>query len=453
MVLLASCGTTPPATPSLVIYALQTTVPPTPVVLTSTVTVFSAPTVTPPVSRIPPNAPTPTFISASLPDGLAVAYVVEDDLWIWKENSLRLLLQHPNLSDPLFSADGQWLLLKQRFISMDGSRPPSDELWVVQTDGSNLKRLVGSDDLMVQTGREVLIDEFNWVPGRHEILFNTEEIVEGPPGSLPLFDLYALDLSGHVTHLAEPGQGGRFTSSPDGVFVALTTSSRIEFLDLESGERRLSLEFEPLEFPSDGGPRTPRVVWDPQGQFVITSILPPKFYYSEYAGEPEQVWQLFVDGRVELITELQPPSQFATGISVAPNFQYFFYFKESCADGTGTLYVRSLTSPEEYPLSCLWGLPQWAPDSEHFIYKFESWRLGNIHTTSSQPLDFVNIPTNSDINAHVQWRWMNNEYFLLILGSRDMCTFSVATLQGVITEITRTPSNLCPTRLDFSLPE
>ena len=453
MIFLAGCGTTPPATPSLVVYALQTVIPPTAVVSTSTITAFSTPTGTPPTSLVTPYPSTPTFISAPLPDDLAVAYVVEDDLWIWKENSSRLLLQHPNLSDPLFSDDGQWILFKQRLISPDGSYPPSDELWVVQTDGNNLQRLVGSDDLIALTGKEVLIDEFNWVPGRHEILFNTEEIVEGPPGSLPLFDLNSLDLSGSVKQRAEPGQGGRFVASPNGQHVALITGSRIGVLDLESGERRILLEFEPLEVPIDGGPRTPRVFWDPQGQFVITSLLPPKFYYSEYAGEPEQVWQLFVDGRVELIAELQPSSQFTTGISIAPNFQYFFYLKEPCPDAMGMLYVRSLTSTEEHPLFCLWGLPQWTPDSEHFIYKLESRRLGNIHTTDSQSLNFINTLTNSDINAHVQLRWVNNEYFLLVLGSQDMCTLSVATMQGVVTEITRTSSKVCPGRFDFSLPE
>jgi len=87
---------------------------------------------------------------------------------------------------------------------MDGIIPPSDELWVLRTDGSELHRLAGSDDLMTLTGKKVLTDYFSWLPNHHEILFNTEEIVEGPPGSWPLFDLYSVNLTGQITQLIKP---------------------------------------------------------------------------------------------------------------------------------------------------------------------------------------------------------------------------------------------------------
>ena len=451
MFFLSGCVTAPVSIPlSVTNTSQQIPAIVTPIVSTATVDIFPT-TATLPSPTTTPYPSTPTFISASPPNDLIVAYVVEDALWVWKQNSSRLLVQRQNISDPVFSDDGQWLLFHQRHISLDGGAPPSDELWVVRADGSEMKRLVGSDNLLELTGKPVLMDDFSWLPGHHKILFNTEEIIDGPPGSLPLFDLYYVDLAGQVTQLIKPGDAGRFVSSPDGTHVALATGSRIKVFDLETGNQRTLLEFERVGVPIDGGPRTPRVVWDPQGQFVITWILPPKFYYPEYAGEPEQVWQLFVDGQVELVAELQPFSQFTTGIAVAPNFQYFFYLKESCPDAMGTLYMRSLTSAEEFPLSCLLGLPQWTPDSEHFIYKLESWQLGNIYNTTSQQLDFLNVPTDPDVYASPQLTWINNEYFLLVLRSQDVCTLSVATLQGVVTEIARTPPDVCPWRRDFSL--
>ena len=140
-----------------------------------------------------------------------------------------------------------------------------DELWVVRTHGSEIKRLVGSDDLLALTGKKVLMDYFSWVPGRHEILFNTEEIIDGPPGSQPLFDLYSVDLAGQITQLLEPGDAGRFVSSPDGIHVALVTGSRIKVFELETGKQRTLLEFERVGVPMDGGLPTPKVVWDPNG--------------------------------------------------------------------------------------------------------------------------------------------------------------------------------------------
>ena len=450
---LSGCATAPVSIPfSVTNTAQQIPASVTPIVPTATVDIFPT-TATQPISTTTPYPSTPTFISASPPNGLIVAYVVEDALWIWKQNSPRLLIQRRNISAPIFSDDGQWLLFRERHISSDGSAPPSDEIWVVRADGSEIKRLVGSDDLLALTGKKVLMDYFSWVPGHHQILFNNEEIIDGPPGSLPLFDLYSVDLTGQITQLLEPGDAGRFVSSPDGTHVALVTGSRIKVFDLETGKQRTLLEFEPVEVGIDGGPRTPRVVWDPQGQFVITWILPPKFYYPEYAGEPEQVWRLFLNGQVELVAQLHPVTQNHAGINISPDLQYFFYLNGYCPDAMGMLYVRNMNSSEEYPLHCVWNLPRWLPDSEHFIYNLGDWQLGSIYDTTSQPLDVLNVPTDPNVRVPPQLTWINDEYFLLFLRSQDVCTLNIATLRGVVTEIARTPPDLCPRRVDLSLPK
>lgn len=408
-----------------------------------------------PTSTVIPITDTPhtaTFPAVPLPNDLVVAYVVEDALWIWTQNGPQVLLQQQNISAPIFSDDGQWILFRQRHISLDGINPTLDELWVARTDGSEIERLVGSDDLMALTGKKVLMDYFSWLPGQNKILFQTEAIIDGPPGSWPLFNLYSLDLSGQIAQLIEPGEGGRFVSSPDGSHVALVTDSKLGILDLKTGAQRTLLEFEPVGFPSDGGLSTPKAVWDPYGQFVVTSILPQNLYYPEkYAGEPTQVWRMFVNGQIELIAELQLVARFA-GVDFSPNLQYLFYLDGSCVDGMGMLFVRNLESGEESPLSCVWELPQWAPDSEHFIYELDwLWQLGSISEKTNQPLDVLNIPTDPDVHASLPLTWINDEYFLLVLRSSDACTLNIATLQGRITEITRTPPDNCLRGVTFSL--
>ena len=425
----------------------------TPIISNATATILPTPTLAPQASTITPYPSTPTFISASLPSDLTIAYLVKDALWIWKKNNLRLLIQQPNISAPVLSDDGQWLLFQQRLISINGGLP-SEEVWVIRTDGTELHRLLASDDLKALTGEEalLLVDDISWLPDRHELLFNTEKIIEGPPGSLPLFDLYSLNLSGQITRLVDPGQGGNFIPSPTGTHVALVTNSRIGILNLETGEQRTLFEFEPVGIPSDSGLPTPEVIWDPEGRFVMTSILPQNVYYPDkYAGEPTQVWQLFVNGQFELVTELQLVAPF-TGIVFSPNLQYFFYLDNSCIDGMGMLYLHNLESGEEYPLDCVWTLPQWLPDGEHFIYQLDwLWQLGSIFDNINQPLDVLNVPTDPNVRASPGWTWINNEYFLLFLRSEDVCTLNVATLQGVVTEIASTPPDVCPWIVDFNL--
>jgi hypothetical protein len=446
---LSGCG----APPFPAANATRVPIVATPIVPDATATILSTPTIAPQKSTMTPYPSTPTFISAPLPRDLSVAYVVEDALWIWKKNNPQLLIQRPNISAPVFSDDGQWLLFRQRLISINGG-PASEEVWVIRTDGTELHRLVGSDDLKALTGEEalLLIDDISWLPNRHEVLFNTEKIIEGPPGSSPLFDLYSMDLSGEITRLLDPDQGGNFMASPTGTYVALVTNSSIGVLDLESGEQRTLFEFEPVGIPSDNGLPTPEVIWDPEGRFVMTTILPRNLYYPDkYAGEPTQVWRLFVNGHVELVAELQLVAPF-TGIVFSPNLQYFFYLDNSCFDGMGMLYLHNLESGAEYSLDCVWNLPQWAPDSEHFIYQLDwFWQLGSIIDNINQPLDVLNVPPNPNARASAEWTWINSEYFLLFLRSEDICTLNVATLQGVVTEVANTPADVCPWMFDFNL--
>lgn len=438
-ILLVACGRQQDVTPTETL--IPTVVSPTPF----------------PTSTVIPITDTPhtaafTFPAVPLPNDLVVAYVIEDALWIWTQNGPQVLLQQQNISAPLFSEDGQWIFFRQRHISLDGINPTFDELWVVRTDGSEIERVVGSDDLMALTGKKVLLDYFSWLPGQNKILFQTEEIIDGPPGSRPLFDLYSVNMEGEITQLLEPDDAGRFVPSPDGVHLALVTGSSIKVFDLESGKQQTLLEFEPVGFPSDGGLRTPKVVWDTYGKFLITSILPKNLYYPElYAGEPEQVWRLFLNGQVELVAELQPVSQNHAGISVSPNLKYFFYLNDYCPDAMGMLYVRDLTSAEEQPVTCVWNIPQWLPDSEHFIYNLGDWQLGSIYDTTSQPLDILNVPTDPNARVPSQMTWINDEYFLVVLRRDDLCTLNVATLPGVVTEITRTPPDNCPRGVTFSL--
>jgi len=424
----------------------------TPAVSSPTVIPAATSTFTPSPDLTLPIA-SPTFISASLPDGLSITFVIKDELWIWKQNRLQLFAQQENISHPMLSDDGQWLLFQQRYISSDFSAPPFDELWVARTDGSELHRLLGRDDLVTITGDEaaLLIFDANWIPESHQILFNTERVLNGPPRSTPLFDLYSLDLQGQAKRLAEAGAGGRFRISPTGTHVALMTNSRIAVLDLRSGEQLTLLEFKPLLIPSEIM-FIPRVVWDPRGRFMMTSIPPEKMHYSDYAGEPVQVWRLFVDGQAELIAEFQPfipnPS-----VSFSPNLQYFLYLNNSCLGKWGILTLHDIPTAAEIPLiDCTMELPAWTPDNEHFYLQVEGlWQLGSISSDAYKTLDFLNVPTKPNVHIPPQLTWINDEYFLLVLRSVDACTLTVATLQGIVTEIARTAPDTCPRDVDFSL--
>jgi hypothetical protein len=318
-----------------------------------------------------------------------------------------------------------------------------------------LKRLLGPEDLVAITGdkRALFIFDADWIPGSHEILFNTERVIDGPSGSVPLFDLYSLDMTGQVNRLAKAGSGGKFSISPTGAHVALTTNSRISVLDLKTNKQKILLEFKPLLIPSEIM-FIARVAWDPQGRFMATSIPPEKMRYSDYAGEPVQVWRLFVNGQAELITEFQPyfPNPQA---SFSPNLQYFLYLNNTCSGKWGTLTLHIISSASEISLmNCTMELPTWTPDSEQFYHTVDGlWQLGSITSNTYQPIDFLNVPTEPHVHIHPQLMWINDEYFLLIRRSVDACTLTIASFRGIVTEIARTAPDNCPRGIAFSVPK
>ena len=110
-----------------------------------------------------PTTTSPTLVATSLPSDLVVAYIVEDALWLWKQNSAQLLIQRQHIFDPQLSDDGQWLTFQQEYISLK-ENVHSEEVWAIRLDGSELHRLLGIDDLISLVDEEAphLIYDIGW---------------------------------------------------------------------------------------------------------------------------------------------------------------------------------------------------------------------------------------------------------------------------------------------------
>jgi hypothetical protein len=414
------------------------------------ITASSAPTE---VHCIP--TPTPAVVHSPLPPGLVVAYIVPNELWVWTEGTARLILQREGIWGPRLSDDGEWVAF------LEETRPPNAialelAIWVVRTDGTELQRVMGPEDLaaFAQPDMDLSLDDFDWLPGRTELLFNTGHAVDGPPGSWPTFDLHLLDLSGQITRLAGPGNGGSYFPSPDGRYIAVASNSRIGLIDLEGTDHRTLLDFAPLLMGCECY-YIPHVSWDPQSRFVLTSIPPANMNYpEEYNGEPEQVWRLSLDGSTQVIAQVAPVHPHNSVLRLAPDLHHFLYLApaaDTCDDASG-LYVYDMAHPlVSAPAHCGWELPEWTPDSERFVLYLEGqWQLGNTHDGTTIPLAFLNVPTDPHIFAPPRITWIDDMYFMLTLGSSEDCSLSVATLEGIAAHIAVAEPDSCPSA-DFAL--
>jgi hypothetical protein len=197
------------------------------------------------------------------PAVLHVAYVKDNNAWIWMEGGSTLqLTTFGDVNDVRISSDGGQV----SYLRSTGSL--SHELWVVNNDGSNNHVVVSQVDLIgTFTGLPgdmpdgIGVFQFDWRPGTHQLFYNTRPLFEGP-GLGGFDDLHMIDTDSMArSTFFVSGDGGRFVFSPDGSRLAVITPTSISLVNADGTH----LYRDVLVYPS-----------------VIT--------YSEYFYYPNPVW-------------------------------------------------------------------------------------------------------------------------------------------------------------------
>lgn len=403
------------------------------------------------VNSTPTSAPTATFINAPLPDGLQVVFAAEDTLYLWNRDELQELLSLPLIYHPKLSGDGNWIAFIQEF---EGEINRYD-VWAVRPDGSELHRLLSAEDISILDSDDsrLILDEFAWLSGEPTLLFNTLREMEGPPGAWPSFDLFQVDISGNISRLAKPDQGGKFILSPNGDFIAVASPERIGVIDLKSGSNRTLLNFDHLMMPCSCY-NIPQFLWTESSQAIIVSIPPSTIYYpAMYEGEPEQIWQLDINQPPEILAQVEP-SLNRSVVNLSPGANYYFYFEGgTCLDGSmGMIHLRSLDPKGiNRELFCAFSTPDWTPDGEYFHYKLEGkWYFCSVSDRFTQEMEFLDQPTNPSVSPSSYFEWIDDTYYLMFVHTPDGCSISIGTIEGIISNIYRTSATFCP-RTSFSL--
>jgi Tol biopolymer transport system component len=318
----------------------------------------------------------------------------------------------------------------------------------VRSDGSDLHRLLSREEItsLPEDDIPLILDHIAWLPNQHQLVFNTQQLIDGPHGYQ--YDLYLLDIAGELTKLAGPGEGGEFYPSPNGRYIASAQPSRIGLFDLDTGTYTTLMEVDPYRGPI-GPPRSPILFWDKNSQFITTSLLPKNVYYPYmYEGEPEQIWRLGIDGQTELIVEVNPHPGFGSAVRFSPHADYYFYLEaEPCLDGYASiLHLRSLPTGEEIlEIPCTFETPEWSPDGESFLYREEGkWMLVNVSDTQHKHLAFLDVPIDVVDYPSVTIHWIDDFYYLEKVKYSDGCFVYLGSLDGIITEIIHTYSSNCP---------
>jgi hypothetical protein len=338
VVQLAACGISAPATTA------EATIMPSPTLAVPTNTEIQPSSFTPTPSPIPVSSP---------PEGLRMAYIVDDNLYY--QNGANPPLQLTNRGEdkrPLFfSEDGR----KVFFTRGRG------EIYSIDVDGNEEQALVTTDLLLTMIANyDKSTTPCNpvLVPNTQFLLFNTcYHSIEST--TLNHDDLFIADAGNNLVSLILPEQGGASYVSPNGKMIAVDRQNSIDILGIDGRVIRSKIATYPR---SELISTAARVYWVSDSKELIM-LLPSKTFIDTFPPPSYTVWRFSFDTHTSVQIHLDPTPTNLGEIWVSPDGNWITYFVYNEGMFLGNLQ-DGITQAYQY------GLPhEWSPDSMHFIYE------------------------------------------------------------------------------------
>lgn len=358
--------------------------------------------------------------------GLRVVYTKEGDLWLWENGVNTRLTESGGAYQPKISADGEVIAFLR----------PADnfhiELWAVNTDGAEERRLVSISDFDtigggVRDPNAVAINPYHyeWVPGTHTLAFNTFQSFQGP-GVSPLDDLNLVNAdTNQLTFLLLSGWGGEFTYSPDGSKIAITQPDSIILAEANGSNYREVHTYEPVltysEYRFYAQPH-----WESNGRFIRVAIPPVEALAQPV--RPTILWTIKVEGStIEKDGEVFAVPFFEQEVAYTPDLERLIYLREvgQPAENLRELVIANYDGMGEwvYQRGALISFVSWSLDSQRFAFRVgedQEMMLGAVNepavTFSSDPFGIIDVRWVDEIR-YVYHQQKADGYFDLILAS------------------------------------
>lgn len=370
---------------------------------------LEVPTFTPvPVEAQPTFAVEATATSGAATAGLRVVFLRNeegefrrDDVWLWEEGGSVLRLSKSGwVTKVAISDDGQ----RVAYVRSDDYS--WSELWVVDSDGMNERRLVSNDEMntysTVPDGVAVVPHQIEWVSGTHMLVYNTHTLFMGPGIHLN-DDLYLVNvdtLSKQV--LLAPGTGGEFVFSPDGSQIALVTPSSISLVDADGANRRDNvLTYGRIGLGEDL--YYPQPVWSVDSQTLGVPI-PSTGPFDDKLG-PTALWVIPESGA--------PPTQLGSvegvcldAVTFSPDLNRIAYQRpvKGTSGKMWELHLANADGSEDivYDTAAWVEFRGWAPDGDRFVYMVED-RAAKLGQIGGDPVLLDGVTLDNALPFPVTW--------------------------------------------------
>ena len=279
-------------------------------------------------------------------------------------------------------------------VAFIAARPDTiSELWVVNADGTNPRKLagpeqlVGSDPTVANWPRAI-----QWQAGTHNLFFDTGFTPAGGPfgpGEYINSDLWVVNAdTGSLSQMLTPGTGGFFSISPDGGWVAVSQPDSIDVIRADGATVRPDLiRFEPIITYSEYAYK-PLVTWGADSTYFIVSI-PSHDPLAADAGAT--LYAVGVDGASQTMTTITGTFLFDSFVKPSPDGQWVAYLRNTFDGTTNHTFLQmartdgSAESGGEAPNGAQ--LHGWSPDSAWVAYSIPDSGLYVSNTIAvGQPL-------------------------------------------------------------------
>ncbi len=389
-----------------------------------------------------PNAPAEPVQPAGLApaqagdlnaSGVKVVYVQDGDLWLWTGGGARRISFLGQAYSPTISPDGALVAFLR----------PADEfhveLWAVNMDGANERRLVSIADLDAigagvrdPNATAILPRRFAWLQGGHGLAFDTQQVFAGPGQNL-LEDLHWVDAdTGVIKTLFLPGQGGEFAFSPDGARVALSRTDKLLLAALDGSQPGLLMSYTPVVTYSEYHYYA-RPVWSPDSSFLRVAIPPADPLATP--PQPTSLWRLPVDGsqpRQEGAVTTVPFQE--TPLVYSPDLNRIAYLRVAGepAENRRELHLATYDGQGDFvyaagPLLRFFG---WSPDGKYLAYGLGEMQELWIGAVDAAPQSY----SGAQFGA-ADLTWANAERFVVVQQSEQTYHLLLADLNGQVVEI------------------
>ncbi len=401
---------------------------------------------------VPSRTPTPAFCldqTASpsevspITTPLEVLYISSGDIWGWKEGAPAYKISDTRAATWFtISPDGQTIVFESTADEGLGEQHPI-ELWAIEKDGSNLRKLVSLDqfDALLPGRQKGWVAnrprDYRWLPDTHILTFGLFSFApvpesDGQTKGYCQLDVDSMALSNYdPPEIFRPDQGENLLS-PDGQIIAFVRDEGIDLYNVDGSLLKKDLvRYLPSHYCGIGCNDRPYAAWTPDSNALMAVI------WDEVDGRgTADAWRIPIDGsQAEKVATIAATPYIYSYLS--PNLEILAFIEQQDAGNRFDLKLVALeggSATGAYYTSQGMIFYGWSPDSFHFVFT-DTWSnsdrllLGNI---CGEPIYLLDPPEE----AVSFIRWIDAERYLYVsMGEEGIRVLRLGRVRGESTLI------------------